>query len=168
MPPKIRVRRNSTPLVPELNALREAAERDERRNSKGCHVFPKRKIEDVPGIFIPQQSKKSQQQSKENISETPDDSKGGGRISHFLGVKEEHGQRRRHSLSDPALLLKFNSPSKQTTTPSMMPTATTMAVPPPPRPSWLANLTPRSPYAKSTGAVLPFTRCCCFLSCCCS
>ena len=129
----------------------------------GSHF--KRKVEDVPGIFIPQQSKKVQHsESKETVA---DDSKAGGRISHFLGVKEEHGRRRRHSLSDPALLLKFNSPSKQSA-PSMMPTATSVAAAPPPRPSWLANLTPRSPYAKSTQSMLPFSRCCCFLSCCCS
>ena len=168
-PPKRSVRRNSSPLLPDIIAFRqrhESAERDELnegRNSKGCHVFPKRKIEDVPGIFIPQQSKKGQSNTVETSACAATDDSKCGRNSHFLGVKEEHGRRRRHSLSDPALLLKFNSPSKQT----MMPTAcstTAAAAPSPSRPSWLANLTPRSPYANTSQAVLPFPRCCCFLS----
>ena len=155
MPPKVRVRRNSTPLLPsagELSSLRDAAERERDDN---VIVFPKRKIEDVPGIFIPQQSKKGQSGAAVELSSSrcgspaADDSKG-GRYSHFLGVKEEHpSRRRRHSLSDPALLLKFNSPTKQTPASPQQP----------PRPSWLANLTPRSPYAKSSQAVLPFHRC---------
>ena len=185
MPPKVRLRRNSAPLIvppKELNALREAAERNELRD--GVHVFPKRKVEDVPGIFIPQKPKKGQ--SKAAVSDSPslrydlighgcgaahaaaaaataDDSKGERRNSHFLGVS--HDRRRRHSISDPALFLKFNSPSEQT--PSEMPTsgAASAAAAQPSRPSWLANLTPRSPYAKSSQAVLPYLpRCCCFLS----
>ena len=183
MPPKVRLRRNSAPLIvppKELNALREAAERNELRD--GVHVFPKRKVEDVPGIFIPQKPKKGQ--SKAAVSDSPslrydlighgcgaaahaaaaaDDSKGGRRNSQFLGVS--HDRRRRHSISDPALFLKFNSPSEQT--PSEMPTsgAASAAAAQPSRPSWLANLTPRSPYAKSSQAVLPYLpRCCCFLS----
>lgn len=142
--PALYQRRRSSPLVPELHALRrEALEKEKAQDKKvgdrNVVVFPKRKVEDVPGIFIP--SKNSSNSSNEF------------RISQFLGVKEDgnSSRQRRHSLSDPALLLKFNSPSKHK--------AEKQAAAAPEqqkqRPTWLANLTPRSPYA-STQAVLPF------------
>lgn len=137
--PALSQRRRSSPLVPELNALRrEALEKEKAQDKKvgdrNVVVFPKRKVEDVPGIFIP---------SNKNSSNE-------FRISQFLGVKEDgnSSRQRRHSLSDPALLLKFNSPSKHKAE-KHLPTEQKQ------RPTWLANLTPRSPYA-STQAVLPF------------
>ena len=102
--PYFGTRRGSSPLVAELNALREADQRD-----KNVVVFPNRKVEDVPGIFIP-----SKQNSGISSNKTPQ----------FLSVNEPHSnKRRRHSLSDPALLHQQISKSK---------------------PNWLSNLTSRS------------------------
>lgn len=84
-------RRGSSPLVVELNALREADQRDKRAKERpGVVVFPKRKMEDVPGIFIP----KNNNDNPANL---------GSRISSFLGVRADDS-RRRHSVSDPLLL----------------------------------------------------------------
>ena len=135
--PMLSTRRKSSPLVPELNALREAEQRDKRRNSGAVVVFPKRKVEDVPGIFIPKSK----------------DEDLGTRISQFLGVKEDTPRRRRHSVSDPALL-NFGSPKNCSTSHNNNIQPQTFSQPPQ-RPTWLANLTPRSPYA-SPKAVLPF------------
>ena len=112
--PYFGTRRGSSPLVAELNALREADQRD-----KNVVVFPNRKVEDVPGIFIP---------SKQNSISTNKTS------PQFLSVNEPHSnKRRRHSLSDPALLHQQIAKSK---------------------PNWLSNLTSRSPYANISQAVL--------------
>ena len=101
--PYFGTRRGSSPLVAELNALREADQRD-----KNVVVFPNRKVEDVPGIFIPSK------QNSISSHKTPQ----------FLSVNEPHSnKRRRHSLSDPALLHQQISKSK---------------------PNWLSNLTSRS------------------------
>ena len=102
-------RRGSSPLVAELSALREADQRD-----KNVVVFPNRKVEDVPGIFIP---------SKQNSTT---------KMPQFLSVNEHSGRnRRRHSLSDPAI---FHLQSQKS------------------RPSWLSNVTPRSAYAFFTSS----------------
>ena len=131
-------RRCSTPLIAELNALRTAElQRDKKANSSasnsldrpGVVVFPNRKVEDVPGIFIP----------KKSASKDSEDGDLGSRISQFLGVKEDPLRRRRHSLSDPALL---QQPRDLTTSNSS------------PRPIW-ANLKPRSPYASSQELFVP-------------
>lgn len=104
-------RRGSSPLVAELSALREADQRD-----KNVVVFPNRKVEDVPGIFIPSK----QQNSSSATSKMPQ----------FLSVNEHSAKnRRRHSLSDPAI---FQLQSQKS------------------RPNWLSNLTPRSAYANFT------------------
>ena len=127
--PYLATRRKSSPLVPELNALREAEQRDKRRDSGGNKViFPKRKVEDVPGIYIPTKIKTGEEDL-------------GSKISHFLGVKEELGgrRRRRHSVSDPALFNFGCTSASKCSSP--------VASKPPARPTWLANLTPRSPYA---------------------
>ena len=107
-------------------------------------VFPSRKVEDVPGIFIP----------AKNTAVAPP-AKDQSKISHFLGVKEDgyNSKRRRHSLSDPALLLLAAAASSNS---SSSPTSSRKAATASAAAS--AALTPRSPYA-STQAVLPFPRC---------
>ena len=109
--PYFPMRRGSSPLVAELSALREADQRD-----KNVVVFPNRKVEDVPGIFIP----KPQTSTVTSTSKMPQ----------FLSVNEHSAKnRRRHSLSDPAI---FQLQSQKS------------------RPTWLTNLTPRSAYANFT------------------
>lgn len=135
-------RRCSTPLIAELSALRTAElQRDKKAETNssssasnsldrpGVVVFPNRKVEDVPGIFIP----------KKSASKDSEDGDLGSRISQFLGVKEDPLRRRRHSLSDPALL---QQPRDLATSSSS------------PRPIW-ANLKPRSPYASSQELFVP-------------
>ena len=134
-------RRGSSPLVAELNALRAADQRDKKAAADeaassaaeakqlrpGVVVFPKRKIEDVPGIFIP----------KNKATKGFDEADFGTRITQFLGVKiEDQRNRRRHSVSDPALI------QNRLINPSSAPCASQ------PRPIW-ANLQPRSPYASA-------------------
>ncbi len=99
-------RRSSSPLVAELSALQREAELREGRGATvdrpGVVVFPKRKVEDVPGIFIPGSSKCSGSNKA-----VKDDSGGdfGSRLSSFLGVNRPSAhERRRHSVSDPLLL----------------------------------------------------------------
>ena len=150
-------RRGSSPLVAELNALRVADQRDKKAQQSaaaaasasasvdqakqqnqqplrpGVVVFPKRKIEDVPGIFIPKNKPATSKGYDEDL---------GSRITQFLGVKiEDQRNRRRHSVSDPALI------QNRLINPSSAPCASQ------PRPIW-ANLQPRSPYA-STQDLLP-------------
>jgi hypothetical protein len=143
----LNTRRRSSPCVPDLNELRRQEAAKSKKNN--VVVFPKRKIEDVPGIFIPSSAGKKDMGGS--------GSGGGGddlgrRISQFLGVKEAEGrQQRRHSLSDPALLKQFSSATSGGS-------ASIVSSPKQPsRPNWLPNLTPRSPYA-SNKAVLPFPR----------
>ena len=100
--PYFPTRRGSSPLVAELSALREANQRE----NKNVVVFPNRKVEDVPGIFIP---------NKQNSAKPQ-----------FLSVENSAKNRRRHSLSDPAIFISKS------------------------RPNWLSNLTPRSAYANFT------------------
>ena len=143
-------RRGSSPLVAELNALRAADQRDKKAAAKeaaaasrqnhqiplrpGVVVFPKRKIEDVPGIFIPKNKPHASSSSKSGF----ENEDLGTRITQFLGVKiEDQRNRRRHSVSDPALIQnRLINPS------STAPCASQ------PRPIW-ANLQPRSPYASA-------------------
>lgn len=120
-------RRGSSPLVAELNALRAADQRDKKAASSvddrpGVVVFPRRKVEDVPGIFIPKKAVASK--GDEDL---------GSRISHFLGVKELES-RRRHSLSDPALLQQQLSKAASNQAAAASSSS---------RPTWLQNL--RSP-----------------------
>ena len=142
-------RRGSSPLVAELNALRaaelrdkkaaEAATASEPSNRPGVVVFPKRKIEDVPGIFIPK-NKPSRETMK-----TKGDEDLGSRISQFLGVKEVQ-RGRRHSVSDPALLQHQLTSSIRSPKPILE------------RFGSKADLKPRSPYASAHELILLLPR----------
>lgn len=78
-------RRGSSPLEAELSAYRKTCVDGEAQ--RNVVVFPRRKLEDVPGIFIPHRASKND----------------GG--PHFLGVRSsKDDDRRRHSISDPILV----------------------------------------------------------------
>ena len=142
-------RRGSSPLVAELNALRaaelrdkkaaEAATASETSNRPGVVVFPKRKIEDVPGIFIPKNKP-----SRETMKMKGDEDLG-SRISQFLGVREVQ-RGRRHSVSDPALLQHQLTSSISSPKPIFE------------RFGSKADLKPRSPYASAHELILLLPR----------
>ena len=122
----------------------------------GVVVFPKRKIEDVPGIFIPSQKSKptmsffssvpvsssvgASSSSSRNIPPPTQHSVTGAEenivCKNLLGVTREGSERRRHSISmsDPALVEKQFSAVKSSFPP----------------------LLPRSPYADTTNITIPF------------
>ena len=89
-------RRGSSPLESELNALRKTiSEGPGSEPPRNVVVFPRRRLEDVPGIFIPGRSK-------------------GDSVSNLLGVRiSKDDDRRRHSISDPILLQQQLSSMKQ-------------------------------------------------------
>jgi len=79
-------RRGSSPLESELNALRKTISEGPGEPPRNVVVFPRRKLEDVPGIFIPGRSK-------------------GDSVANLLGVRlSKDDERRRHSISDPILV----------------------------------------------------------------
>ena len=122
----------------------------------GVVVFPKRKIEDVPGIFIPNQKSKPTMSffSSVPVSSSVGATSTSSRIlpppsqhsvtgaeesivcKNHLGVSREGSERRRHSISmsDPALVEKHFSAVKSSFPP----------------------LLPRSPYADTTNITIPF------------
>ena len=107
-------RRSSSPLVAELESLRKEADAaaQGRRGSNdslpsdrpGVVVFPKRRLEDVPGIFIPHKSssKSSFFASNSSTNEKLNHSGVQGSVANLLGINRI--DRRRHSMSDPVLL----------------------------------------------------------------
>ena len=73
-------------LTQRQNALRKTISDGSGDPPRNVVVFPRRKLEDVPGIFIPGRSK-------------------GDSVANLLGVRlSKDDERRRHSISDPILL----------------------------------------------------------------
>jgi hypothetical protein len=88
-------RRGSSPLESELNALRKTISEGPGEPPRNVVVFPRRRLEDVPGIFIPGRSK-------------------GDSVANLLGVRlSKDDDRRRHSISDPILVQQQISSIKQ-------------------------------------------------------
>lgn len=88
-------RRGSSPLESELNAFRKTISEGPGEPTRNVVVFPRRKLEDVPGIFIPGRSKVDS-------------------VSNLLGVRSfKDDDRRRHSISDPILVQQQISAIKQ-------------------------------------------------------
>ena len=117
-----RPRRNSTCYGESLSSVNSspsfatvisdvAAAEAAKGQSKAAIVFPKRKLEDVPGIFIPSKSK-----PKPSRTKTTEDALAGimGEFesSNLLSVMKN--KPRRHSMSDPIFLQTYaaNNPSK--------------------------------------------------------
>jgi hypothetical protein len=107
----------------------------------GVVVFPKRKVEDVPGIFIPGQKSKPTAAPPRRIFHPPSQHSVTGADDNIvnknlLGITREGSDRRRHSISmsDPALVEKQFSAVKSSFPP----------------------LLPRSPYVDTTNITIPF------------
>ena len=120
----------------------------------GVVVFPKRKVEDVPGIFIPGQKSKPTMSFFTSVPVPSSSAAPSSRMFHppsqhsvtgaednivnknLLGITREGSDRRRHSISmsDPALVEKQFSAVKSSFPP----------------------LLPRSPYVDTTNITIPF------------
>lgn len=113
----------ATPI--DLPPSTPITDQDEPR--RPVFVFPKRKVEDVPGIFIPGQSRLNQRRPSK--TKTTEDAAELGRSStNLLAVMKD--KPRRHSMSDPVFLQEYLSKSQQ-------------------RPLLL----PRSPYSTDAGCL---------------
>ena len=97
-------------------------------------IFPKRKVEDVPGIFIPSKSKKSMEEG----SSGPDLLRSSA--SNLLAVMRD--KPRRHSMSDPIFLQNYAAAAAASASSPSSSSAVVTS-----RPSFLL---PRSPYSTDT------------------